>query len=96
MFDNDGRLCGIIDPQPVIGPPAYDLIYAFCSSPDDLSYETISAAFEQLAVGTKQDRIYEEVLIGLYFRISTCLKHHPHDLQAYLDAWEWWRPAVEQ
>lgn len=44
---NDGQLSGVIDPTPVIGDPIYDFIYAFCSSPDDLTKETIDTALSE-------------------------------------------------
>ena len=43
LFEGDS-LAGIIDPTPVIGDPIYDLLYAFCSSPDDLTLETLQPA----------------------------------------------------
>ncbi|WP_175537603.1 phosphotransferase, partial [Mycobacterium tuberculosis] len=42
------QLKGVIDPTPVVGDPLYDLIYAFCSSPDDLTKETIDLVLGQL------------------------------------------------
>lgn len=59
----ESKLTGVIDPTPVIGPRLYDLIYAFCSSPDDLKIETIEAAANTLLEDTKN--LYEDVLIGL-------------------------------
>ena len=44
----------------------------------------------------KNDRdLYEEIVIGLYFRIDTCLRHHPKDLKDYLEAWRYWMGEVE-
>ncbi|MCM3664879.1 aminoglycoside phosphotransferase family protein [Mesobacillus subterraneus] len=90
----DGELCGVIDPSPVIGPPVYDLIYAFCSSPDSLTKETIDSAAIHLL--EKGELFNEEILVGLYLRISTCIKHHPEDLNEYLAAWEYWKKIVEE
>src|SRR5699024_4426790 len=47
---NNKQLTGVIDPTPVIGEPLYDLIYAFCSSPDDLTRETIDSAVSHLII----------------------------------------------
>lgn len=70
--END--LYGVIDPLPVLGDPIYDLIYAFCSTPEDLTKETIGYAMKQ-CVFHKNDRdLYEEIVIGLYLRIDTCLR----------------------
>ncbi|WP_312097213.1 aminoglycoside phosphotransferase family protein [Niallia sp.] len=92
---NDGKLTGVIDPTPIIGDPIYDLIYAFCSSPDDLTTETIDTAASHLVVdNVHKSYFYEQVLIGLYLRIGTCVKHHPDDLAAYLKAWEYWKTII--
>ena len=85
-------MTGVIDPTPVIGPRLYDLIYAFCSSTDDLKIETIEAAANALLEDTKN--LYEDVLIGLYLRMATCIKHHPADFDEYVNAWEYWKRQI--
>jgi fructosamine-3-kinase len=94
---NDGILSGVIDPTPVLGDPLYDLIYAFCSSPDDLSVETIECAAAHLITkGNKNGHILiEEVVIGLYLRLASCAKHHPNDFEEYLTAWNYWKMSLE-
>lgn len=84
----EGRLAGVIDPAPVIGIPVYDLVYAFCSTPEDLTKETFDYAINWLE--ERPTNIYELVLIGLYLRIALCCKHHPEDLALYLKAWSEW------
>lgn len=97
IFDR-GELTGVIDPTPVIGDPVYDLVYAFCSSVDDLTRETIESAamslgnFEQMPSSI----LYEQVVIALYIRLETCLIHHPEDLEAYLNAWNYWKKIVQK
>jgi hypothetical protein len=87
-----GVQAGVIDPTPVIGEPLYDLIYAFCSSPDSLDIETIQNAIHLLdSKFVYQRDLNEEVLIGLYFRIATCIRHHPNDLIEYLKWWDYWK-----
>lgn len=88
----DKKLKGIIDPSPLIGPRMYDFTYAFCSSPDDLSAETLFAAFSLLnqEKPVNKSMLMEEVLFQLYNRIGICKKVHPHDLNAYLEAWKVW------
>ncbi|ANC77477.1 hypothetical protein ABE65_011975 [Fictibacillus phosphorivorans] len=95
---NDGKLCGVIDPTPVIGDPIYDLIYAFCSSPDDLTKETIDSAVNQFEnnKGKNTSHLYEKVMIGLYLRLGTCIKHHPNDFEEYLNAWYYWRNLISK
>ncbi|MCA1320620.1 aminoglycoside phosphotransferase family protein [Bacillus tianshenii] len=86
----NGELAGIIDPTAIIGDPLYDLVYAFCSSPEDLSKETFDVAFDNLITGSKEYPC-EEILIGLYLRMEACIKHHPLDFPQYLKAWEYWK-----
>ncbi|MBO0586862.1 hypothetical protein [Sporosarcina sp. E16_8] len=86
------RLTGIIDPSPIAGPIIYDFTYAFCSSPDDLDVETLLSVFsllKQVPIG--KVRLIEEVIFQLYTRIGVCVKVHPHDLEDYLKAWDYWR-----
>ncbi|HDV8362995.1 TPA: phosphotransferase [Bacillus cereus] len=91
----ENKLHGVIDPLPVLGDPIYDLIYAFCSTPEDLTKEMIGYAMKQ-CVFHKNDRdLYEEIVIGLYLRIDTCLRHHPKDLEGYLAAWRYWMGEVK-
>jgi hypothetical protein len=85
-------LVGVIDPSPMVGPVLYDFLYAFCSSPDDLNIETLMNAYEQLEPGTAdRSRLIEETLIQLYCRTGLSVKHHPHDLAGYLEAWTYWK-----
>lgn len=92
----DGQLSGVIDPTPVIGPTHYDLIYAFCSSPVDLTKETIDSALSHLIMKSEKCNsfLYEEVLIGLYLRLAASIKHHPNDLEEYIKAWYYWKDII--
>lgn len=89
LFQNM-HLSAVIDPIPVDGPPTYDLIFAFFSSPEDLTEETLTYALQFLKTPIPED-FYGSVLIGLYIRIARCLLHHPADLEKYLEAWEYWK-----
>jgi hypothetical protein len=92
---NNSVLTGIIDPSPIIGPVIYDFTYAFCSSPDDLDLETLLASFSLLNnVSIEKSRLIEEVVVQLYTRIGICVKVHPHDLEDYLSAWEYWKSLI--
>jgi hypothetical protein len=95
VFAENGTLTGIIDPDPVVGEPLYDLIYAFCSSPDRLIVDTILPALEKLGPEmTGEYELNREVLQGLYFRIATCIRHHPGDLDQYTEAWTYWLDRI--
>lgn len=85
-------MIGVIDPSPMVGPLLYDFIYAFCSSPDDITMETLFGAYAYLEQGTVDKlRLIDEVSIQLYCRIGLSIKHHPGDLPEYLQAWRHWR-----
>ena len=89
------KLHGVIDPLPVLGDPLHDLIYAFCSTPEDLTKETINYVMKQCVFHKQERDLYEEIVIGLYLRIDTCLRHHPKDLKDYLVAWRYWMDEIE-
>ncbi|MGH0429367.1 aminoglycoside phosphotransferase family protein [Bacillus hominis] len=91
----ENELYGVIDPLPVLGDPIYDLIYAFCSTPEDLMKETIDYVMKQCVFHKKERDLYEEIIIGLFLRIDTCLRHHPKDLEDYLVAWRYWMDEIE-
>lgn len=94
IFDKS-ELVGVIDPSPILGPVMYDFIYAFCSSPDDLNLDTLHAAAAFLNNGPLDTAsLVEAVAIELYCRIGISLKHHPHDLADYLEAWNYWKELI--
>ncbi|MEH7026643.1 phosphotransferase [Bacillus wiedmannii] len=91
----ENELYGVIDPLPVLGDPIYDLIYAFCSTPEDITKETIDYVMKQCVFHKTERDLYEEIVIGLYLRIDTCLRNHPKDLEDYLVAWRYWMGEIE-
>ncbi|PFD41347.1 aminoglycoside phosphotransferase [Bacillus cereus] len=90
----DNKLYGVIDPLPVLGDPIYDLIYAFCSTPEDLTKEAIGYVMKQCIFYKEERELYEEIVIDLYLRIDTCIRHHPKDLEDYLVAWRYWMNEI--
>ncbi|WP_248928492.1 phosphotransferase [Paenibacillus hamazuiensis] len=88
----EGKLSGVIDPIPAIGRKRYDLLYAFCSSPDELTMPALIQTVSELETVEEIDRkvLIGDMLLALYSRLSTCLKYHPKDLIAYLQAWSYW------
>lgn len=91
----ENKLYGVIDPFPVLGDPIYDLIYAFCSTPEDLAKETIDEVVEKSVFHNRARTIlYEEIVIVLYCRLDACLRHHPEDLDVYLKAWRYWMDQI--
>ncbi|GIP32097.1 phosphotransferase [Paenibacillus sp. J2TS4] len=93
IFDSS-VLRGVIDPSPMVGPSHYDFLFAFCSSPDDLTMDTLRRAARTLHPSLWQwddhRSLVEEVLVQLYCRIATCLKYHSSHLPEYLKAWAYW------
>ncbi|MEK4707967.1 aminoglycoside phosphotransferase family protein [Bacillus sp. FSL R10-2780] len=87
LIFQDNKLYGVID-------PIYDLIYAFCSIPEDLTKEVIGYAIKPCIFHKKERDLYEEIVIGLYLRIDTCIRHHPKDLEDYLVAWRYWMNEI--
>ncbi|MDX8365293.1 phosphotransferase [Cytobacillus sp. IB215665] len=88
------ELKGVIDPAPVLGRSYYDLIYAFCSSPTELTTETIDSAMLHLTTDDRDCFSYKDVLIVLYLRIAACIKHHPNDFEEYKKAWYYWKEII--
>jgi hypothetical protein len=39
--------------------------------------------------------LYGEVIIGLYLRLGTYIKHHPKDFKEYLKAWYYWKDLIK-
>lgn len=94
---HQNQLVGVIDPDPMAGPVIYDFTYAFCSSPDDLDMEALLESFALLKnVEMDTSRLVEEVVFQLYTRIGICKKVHPHDLEEYLKAWEYWKQKLKE
>ncbi|MCM3709465.1 phosphotransferase [Sporosarcina luteola] len=94
---HQNQLIGVIDPDPMVGPVIYDFTYAFCSSPDNLDMETLLASFALLKnVEMDTSRLVEEVVFQLYTRVGICKKVHPHDLEEYLKAWEYWKQKLKE
>ncbi|ENQ3080638.1 phosphotransferase [Bacillus cereus] len=93
---SDEQLVGVIDPTPIVGPPIYDLVYAFCSTPSDLELHVIHPAVSLLNNWQPQNEIdlFEEILLGLYCRIATSIRHHPEDLPQYIAGWDRWKAAI--
>ncbi|MEK3887200.1 phosphotransferase [Bacillus sp. FSL K6-3431] len=87
----DNRLVAVIDPMPLAGPLIYELVFAFCSSPEQLTMDVIYEAAKELPnFKNDKDQLVEEVIIGLYIRMLRCIYHHPQDLPVYLEAWKYW------
>ncbi|MBB6671860.1 phosphotransferase [Cohnella nanjingensis] len=92
LFTDDG-LAGVIDPIPVIGCKRYDLLYAFCSSPDELTLPILLHAVQRAEEEREVDirLLSRDMILELYRRISTCLRFHPEDFPQYLQAWGEWK-----
>ncbi|EJQ00504.1 hypothetical protein IC3_00038 [Bacillus cereus VD142] len=47
-------------------------------------------AMKQCVFHKKERDLYEEIVIGLYLRIDTCIRHHPKDLED----WRYWMNEI--
>lgn len=89
LFHSKDELLGIIDPDPIIGHPLYDLMFAFCSTPEQITSKNLENCLTLLnkyhPFNINNSRNY--LTIALFKRISSCKKHHPDDLSSYLKIW---------
>lgn len=92
LFTDIG-LAGVIDPLPVIGRKRYDLLYAFCSSPDDLTLPVLLHAVQRAEEEKEIDirLLSRDMLLALFSRMSTCLCFHSEDFPQYLLVWDEWK-----
>lgn len=90
LLQIDQQVVSVIDPEPLYGTRLFELVATFCSSPEQLTENTLKPAVELLIGTYDRQTVIEEVLIGLYLRIYRCYWHHPTDLSDYLIAWAAW------
>jgi hypothetical protein len=38
--------------------------------------------------------LYEDLVIVLFMRLATCLRHHADDFEEYLYAWDYWKKMI--
>jgi len=79
----DNKLAGVIDPQPIVGDSLYDFFYACVSNVSILKKISMDQIFT--IPNAPKSKMKSMFLITLYNRIQRCIKHHPDDLQFYLD-----------
>ncbi|OWA34057.1 hypothetical protein B9G55_17140 [Saccharibacillus sp. O16] len=91
------ELVGVLEPKPTAGPVLYDLVQAFCSTPDDLSLETLFDAYSRLdAKNGDQERLVQEALLRLYCRMGEHAAASSAELNEYLAAWQFWRMLLPE
>ena len=90
LLQVENKVVAVIDPQTLCGDRLFELVGTFCSSPEQLTEETLQPAVELLFGTYDRKTVIEAVLIGLYLRIYRCYWHHREDLPQYLIAWEKW------
>lgn len=89
LFFSNTNLLGIIDPDPIVGHPLYDLLFSYCSTPDQInpeSYNQCINKFNQYFPIDLTNKV-EYLRIALFKRISSSRKHHPDDLEKYMTIW---------
>ena len=82
----NNKLVGIIDPQPVIGDPIYDYIFAIFSSTKVAKSIGLEGIFK--ITNEPKEKIKSMIIIILYTRIARCIRHHIEDLDDYLALWD--------
>ncbi|WP_172195812.1 hypothetical protein [Saccharibacillus qingshengii] len=91
------ELVGVIEPKPTVGPVLYDLVQAFCSTPDDLSLEVLFEAYSRLNEQTAgQERLVQEALLRIYCRMGVCAAEQSAELDEYVAAWQFWRMLLPE
>lgn len=90
LLQIDNQVVAVIDPQTLYGDRLFELVATFCSSPEQLTEETLRPAVELLLGEYPKEEVVEGVLIGLYLRMYRCYWHHREDLPQYLLAWDDW------
>ncbi|CAM3521044.1 MULTISPECIES: hypothetical protein [Saccharibacillus] len=91
------ELVGVIEPRPTAGPVLYDLVQAFCSTPDDLSLEVLFEAYAQLTSQTvDQERLVQEALLRVYCTMGVRAAERSAELDEYVAAWQFWRMLLPE
>ena len=86
-------LVGVIDAEPVLGEPLYDLASAFAAWPGDFRLETLLRAVHALTNWQPPSlrAMVEQVLVVLYGQTVACLIFHPENFPRYRQAWDYWK-----
>lgn len=83
FIEDNGKFIGIIDPQPILGDPLYDILFAICSNVGLLNTYTLDELYS--LINEPKEKVQAMLIVVLYARISRALKYHPNDIPAYLD-----------
>ncbi|CAM4177421.1 hypothetical protein [Saccharibacillus endophyticus] len=96
VFQNK-ELAGVLESKPTAGPVLYDLVQAFCSTPDDLSLEVLFEAYSLLdEKAVDQERLVQEALLRVYCRMGQCAAENRNELNEYAAAWQFWRMLLPE
>ena len=83
FIEDNGKFVGIIDPQPILGDPLYDILFAICSNVGLLNTYSLDELY--LLINEPKEKIKAMLIVVLYARISRALKYHPNDIPSYLE-----------
>ena len=83
FIENNGKFVGIIDPQPILGDPLYDILFAICSNVGLLDTYSLDELY--ILINEPKEKIKAMLIVVLYARISRALKYHPNDIPFYLE-----------
>ena len=87
MLFLNGKLAGVIDPQPMIGDPFYDFIFCILSDEDIAKYEIISNIYKYVPTES-QEKVNAMILFVLFGRIARCVKYHLEELKYFTNLWQ--------
>ncbi|MCQ4086416.1 hypothetical protein [Saccharibacillus sp. JS10] len=91
------ELVNILESKPTAGPVLYELVQAFCSTPDDLSLEVLFEAYGMLEhKAVDQERLVQEALLRLYCQMGVCAAEKRSELSEYMAAWQFWRMLLPE
>ena len=85
FIKKNGEFVAAIDPIPTAGDPLYDFMYACLSNLDIVKHLSIDFLVEK--TNEPAEKIKAMLIVVLFCRMSTCLRHHKEDFDSYVDFW---------
>ncbi len=80
-----GDFVGAIDPIPMVGDPLYDFIFACLSNLDIVKHLSLEKLVN--ITNEPEEKVKALLVVLLFCRMSTCLRHHKEDFDSYVDFW---------
>ena len=87
MLFLNGKLAGVIDPQPMIGDPLYDFVFCILSD-EDIAQDEIVSNFYKFVPTEPKEKVEAMILFVLFGRIARCVKYHLEELKHFIKLWQ--------